>query len=203
MEYAQLIRQCALRNITLEVMPTAQQAKERVMALISDGQSVSTGGSTTLHQWGIVEALRQRKITFYDRFVPGLAGEALFSVFRQALTADVYVSGINAITQNGDLMVIDKAGNRAAALMFGPKKVIVVVGKNKLVENTEEGRHRIKTIACPQNARRLGLSTPCAITGECAECRTPQRMCYDEVIIRGQADPTRMTVLLVEEDGGF
>lgn len=203
MEYQHLIRQCALRNITLEVMPTAEKARQRVNELIADGQSVSTGGSTTLHQWGIIDLLRQRNITFYDRFVPGLAGEALLAVFRQALTADVYVSGINAITKDGDLMVIDKTGNRAAALMFGPKKVIVVAGKNKLVENTEEGRHRIKTVACPQNARRLGLSTPCAVTGECAECRTPQRMCYDEIIIRGQADPTRMTVLLVEEDGGF
>ena len=203
MEYEQLIRQCALRNITLEVIPTAQLAKERVNALISDGQSVSTGGSTTLHQWGIVESLRQRNITFYDRFVPGLAGEALLSVFRQALTADVYVSGINALTKDGDLMVIDKVGNRAAALMFGPKKVIVVVGKNKLVDDIPSGRHRIKTVACPQNARRLGLSTPCALTGECAECHTPQRMCYDEVIIRGQADPSRMTILLVDEDGGF
>jgi len=203
MEYQHLIRQCALRNITLEVMPTAEKARQRVNELIADGQSVSTGGSTTLHQWGIIDLLRQRNITFYDRFVPGLAGEALLAVFRQALTADVYVSGINAITKDGDLMVIDKTGNRAAALMFGPKKVIVVAGKNKLVENTEEGRHRIKTVACPQNARRLGLSTPCAVTGECAECRSTQRMCYDEIIIRGQADPTRMTVLLVEEDGGF
>lgn len=203
MEYQHLIRQCALRNITLEVMPTAEKARQRVNELIADGQSVSTGGSTTLHQWGIIDLLRQRNITFYDRFVPGLAGEALLAVFRQALTADVYVSGINAITKDGDLMVIDKTGNRAAALMFGPKKVIVVAGKNKLVENTEEGRYRIKTVACPQNARRLGLSTPCAVTGECAECRSPQRMCYDEIIIRGQADPTRMTVLLVEEDGGF
>lgn len=203
MEYQHLIRQCALRNITLEVMPTAEKARQRVNELIADGQSVSTGGSTTLHQWGIIDLLRQRNITFYDRFVPGLAGEALLAVFRQALMADVYVSGINAITKDGDLMVIDKTGNRAAALMFGPKKVIVVAGKNKLVETTEEGRHRIKTVACPQNARRLGLSTPCAMTGECAECRSPQRMCYDEIIIRGQADPTRMTVLLVEEDGGF
>ena len=203
MEYEQLIRQCALRNITLEVIPNAEMAKERVMALIADGQSVSTGGSTTLHQWGIIEALRQRNITFFDRFVPGLAGADLLAVFRQALTADVYVSGINAITHDGDLMVIDKVGNRAAALMFGPKKVIVVAGKNKLVPDTVAGRERIKTVACPQNARRLGLSTPCAVTGVCAECHTPQRMCYDEIIIRGQADPTRMTVLLVDEDGGF
>ncbi len=203
MDYEHLIRQCALRNITLEILPTASDAKARVMALIADRQTVSTGGSTTLHQWGIVEALRQRNITFYDRFVPGLAGEALLAVFRQALTADVYVSGINAITADGDLMVIDKVGNRAAALMFGPKKVIVVAGKNKLVKDIESGRHRIKTVACPQNARRLGLSTPCAVTGDCAECRSPQRMCYDEIVIRGQSDPSRMTVLLVEEDGGF
>ena len=203
MKYEQLIRSCALRNITLEVIPTAEQAKARVMDLIADGQTVSTGGSTTLHQWGIVEALRQRNITFFDRFVPGLAGEALLAVFRQALTADVYVSGINAITVDGDLMVIDKVGNRAAALMFGPRKVIIVAGKNKLVPDIIAGRERIKTVACPQNARRLGLSTPCAITGNCAECRTPQRMCYDEIMIRGQSDPSRMTVLLVEEDGGF
>jgi hypothetical protein len=203
MEYEHLVRQCALRNITLEVIPNARMAKERVMALIADGQTVSTGGSTTLHQWGIIDALRQRNITFFDRFVPGLAGADLLAVFRQALTADVYVSGINAITHDGDLMVIDKVGNRAAALMFGPKKVIVVAGKNKLVTDTVAGRERIKTVACPQNARRLGLSTPCAVTGQCAECHTSQRMCYDEIIIRGQADPTRMTVLLVDEDGGF
>jgi hypothetical protein len=203
MEYEQLIRKCALRHITLEPIPTIDQARHRVMELIEDGQSVSTGGSTTLNRWGIVDDLRQRNITFFDRFVPGLAGPDLITLFRQALTADVYVSSVNALTEDGDLMVIDKVGNRAAALMFGPKKVIVVVGKNKLVKDTVSGRERIKTVACPQNARRLGITTPCSTLEYCTDCSHPQRMCYDEIIIRGQSDPARMTVLLVDEDGGF
>jgi len=193
----------ALHHITLELISSIDEARARVQALIQDGQVVGVGGSATLNTWGIIEDLRARQIHFLDRFVPGITPQALHKVFHDSLLADVYLSGVNAMTEEGELVCMDKNGNRTAALLYGPKKVIIVVGKNKLVKNLDEAFHRIRTIAGPANAKRLNLTTPCVETGVCMNCNHPQKLCNMEVIIKGQADPDRMIVLLVDEEGGF
>lgn len=203
MDIKKLKEKYALHHINLEYIPTIAEAKLRVQALISDDQVVGIGGSTTLNAWGIVDDLRQRKIHFLDRFVPELTVQELHEIFHQSFNADVYLSSVNAMTEEGELVCIDKNGNRTAALLYGPKKVILVVGKNKLVKNLDEAFHRLRTVASPANARRYNLPTPCVETGVCMDCALPQRLCNMEIIIKGQADPTRMTILLVDEEGGF
>ncbi len=203
MDFEKLKQQYALHNINLEYYPTIIEVKARVQALIQDNQVVGVGGSTTLSAWGIIDELRARSIQFLDRFVPGITTVELNEIFHQSLNADIYLSSVNAMTENGELLCMDKNGNRVAALLYGPKKVILVVGKNKLVKNLDEAFNRIRTIAGPANARRLNLSTPCVSTGVCMQCDHPQKLCNIEVIIKGQADISRMTLLLVDEAGGF
>lgn len=203
MEIQKLKEQYGRHHINLEYYPTIAEVKARVQALISDHQVVGIGGSTTLNAWGIVEDLRQRSITFLDRFLPDITPSQLHDLFHQSFNADVYLSSVNAMTETGELVCIDKNGNRTAALLYGPKKVILVVGKNKLVKNLDEAFHRLRTVASPANARRYALSTPCVATGICMDCEHPQRLCNMEIIIKGQADPARMTILLVDEEGGF
>lgn len=198
-----LIQTYAKHNITLKIFSTIQEMTHYLQSLIQDGQKVGIGGSKTLNDWGIVDQLRLRDIQFLDRFIPGLTPLDLSEIFRQSLSADVYLSSVNAMTEDGELVCMDKNGNRTAALLYGPKKVILVIGKNKLVKNLNAAFKRIRTIAGPANARRYNLATPCVSTGICMNCDHPQRLCYAEVIIRGQADPSRMIVLLVEEEGGF
>jgi hypothetical protein len=203
MEPNKLIAHFAQHNITVEYVPTILEASKLLHSYIQDGASVGIGGSKTLQDWGIIDQLRQRKIDFLDRFVPGLLLHELSNIFQRSLQADVYVSSVNAITENGELVCVDKNGNRVAALLYGPKKVIILVGKNKVVSNLNEAFHRIRTIAGPSNAKRLNLSTPCVSTGVCMNCDHPQRLCNLEVVIKGQADPSRMIVILVDEEGGF
>ncbi len=203
MDFQKLKDKYAVHHINLEYFSTINEAKARVQELIHDGQVVGIGGSTTLNAWGIVDDLRNRQIQFLDRFVPGITPTQLNDIFHQSFNADVYLSSVNAMTEDGELVCIDKNGNRIAALLYGPKKVILVVGKNKLVKNLDEAFNRLRTVAAPANARRYNLTTPCVSTGVCMDCDHPQRLCYAEIIIKGQADPSRMTLLFVNEDGGF
>lgn len=203
MDFQKLKDKYAVHHINLEYCPTIADAKVRVQEMIQDDQVVGIGGSTTLNAWGIVDDLRNRKIHFLDRFVAGITPAQLSDVFHQSFNADVYLSSVNAMTEDGELVCIDKNGNRVGALLYGPKKVILVVGKNKLVKNLDEAFNRLRTVAGPANARRYNLTTPCVTTGVCMDCDHPQRLCNMEIIIKGQADPSRMTLLFVDEEGGF
>ncbi len=130
------------------------------------------------------------------------------SVQRQILTSDVFLVGTNAITMNGELVNMDSQGNRVAAMIFGPKKVLVVVGVNKIVRDVEEGIARIKSIAGPANAKRLEFPEnrrpPCSVNGFCSDCRPPLTICCAQVVIRSQrVDPDRMKVFMIGEELGL
>jgi len=181
---------------------TAEEAATLLWPLIPEGSTVGLGGSTTLADMGVPDALRAGNWKLIDRYRTA-SWEEQMSRYREALDADVFVTGTNAITRAGQLVDMDSSGNRVAATIFGPRKVIVVAGANKVVENLDAAFARIREIA-PLNCRRLGHKTPCAETGRCSDCMIPERMCnYIGVVNHGMKESGRFHIILVAESLGF
>ncbi len=181
----------------------ADEAVSYVLSIIAKNDTVGLGGSMTLFETGIADALVSRGNCVYSSELAGRSGGDKEAAKRNGMTADVYLTSSNALTLDGDLVNIDGAGNRVAAMIYGPQKVVFVMGKNKLTDNPHTAVARIKKVACPQNARRLGLSTPCATENHCTDCDSEQRMC--NVTIRLQR-PTRgkeMHVVVIDGDFGY
>ncbi|MCE5257335.1 MAG: lactate utilization protein [Spirochaetaceae bacterium] len=177
-------------------------AVEHIFSLIPEGAKVGLGGSMTLDDLGVVERLRSGPWNLIDRYAAP-DWEARMNAYREALLSDVFVTGVNAITREGELVCIDCSGNRVAAMIFGPRRVIVVAGVNKVVENLYEAFARLRKIA-PLNCRRLNHKTPCAETGRCSDCMIQQRMCnYTGIIHDGFKEKDRIHVVLIAEDMGF
>ena len=193
-----LIRNLKKRNMIGYYCETAEDARRQIRAMIRDEDVVSWGGSATLDQIGIKKDL--------SNVIDAMAAppEWAYEERRRTLTADVYLTSTNAITMDGELVNIDGVGNRVAAMCFGPNKVIVVAGANKIVENEEAAIARIKTDACPPNCIRLDKQTPCALTGKCGQCLTPgQTICSYTVTTRFNSIPDRVHVILVNEVLGY
>lgn len=199
----QTIKALQSRNMNGLYFGTKEEAAQAVMDMIPEGSSVGFGGSVTLHELGLYERILKGPYQSFNRFDSTLTGPQRLEVQRHALLADVFLSGTNAITSDGRLINIDGTGNRVAALLFGPRRVIVACGVNKIVHGLESAISRVKEHACPLNGDRLGLKTPCSLTGSCHECHHEQRMCNLLTIIEGQKDPGRFTVVFVGENLGF
>jgi hypothetical protein len=184
--------------------PTAAQAKEEVLAMIPQGVSVYRCGSVTASGMGIWEGIAEIPgVRIIDPFKPDLTPEESQRLRREGLSADVMIASTNAITLDGRLVNLDGTGNRVAALAYGPQKVILVVGMNKVAPDLESAMDRVKHYAAPVNAMRIGFDTPCAQTGLCIECRAPQRTCNVWSIIEGQRFEGRIHVMLVGENLGY
>jgi hypothetical protein len=178
------------------------EAKEMVLGMITKGATVAVGGSETLGAMGLVDIFRGADYKFFERYNTASFEDAV-EVYRQSLLADFLVTGTNAVTRNGELVNVDSSGNRVAGMIFGPKRVIVVTGANKIVDDLEAAMKRLKEIA-PMNALRNGHKTPCVETGRCMDCQTPQRMCNSYGIINnGRKFEGRITVIMVAEEVGF
>ncbi len=182
----------------------SKDACDYLIKVIPPGAKVGIGGSITLNQIGFVEALQNRKdIIFFNQYLKNLPRETSLQIRREGLLSDYYFTGSNAITEEGEIVNIDGVGNRVAALSFGPKKVFIVVGKNKIVKNYNEAIKRIKTIAAPLNAKRLGRHTPCVDDGICHNCDSPDRICNIVHVLKKQPYPERITVVLIDEKLGL
>ncbi len=182
----------------------AEQARREILAMIPPGASVFRGGSTTTMEMGLWEEIaRLPGVKLLNPYEPGLSREAAYERRRQGLTADILIASTNAITLDGLLVNLDGTGNRVAAMIFGPTKVILAVGMNKVVSDLAAARERIKRYAAPVNARRVGYKTPCAQTGLCADCSSPQRICNAWSVIEGQPVPGRIHVKLIGEELGY
>lgn len=187
-----------------EYFSTAIEAKKRIHSMIPKGVAVGRCGSTTLTQMGICEELRERGCAIINPFRVDLSSEQDLQERRRTLLCDVLLSSANAITRDGKIINVDGTGNRVAAITFGPKKVIIIAGRNKIVSNVQEGLERIKNIAAPLNARRLNLEVPCARLDRCpGDCTSPERMCNIIVILEKRPNMSSITVLLVGESLGF
>ena len=199
--YEALVKALKDRRFLPEVFDTAAEAKAAALGIIGT-RSVGIGGSATVRDMGLAEALQANGNEVYWHWLA--AKEAKQAARDKALNADVYMCSANALTTDGRLVNIDGTGNRAAGLIYGPHEVVVIVGKNKIVNGLDEAIERIKRDACPANARRLGLDTPCAKTGQCYDCRTAARMCNVTFILESPTRPVKaFHVLIVKEDLGL
>jgi len=155
--------------------PTKDEALQKVLSLIPSNANVGIGGSVTLREINLIEALNKRGNIVFEHW--SQPEEKISNIMRKQLTSDVFVASSNAVTEDGKLVNIDKAGNRVAAMIFGPKRVILVIGINKIVKDIKEAIRRLRNVAAPTNAKRREDKTPCAITGICTDCETPDRLC--------------------------
>ena len=192
------------RGFTAECFATGAEAAARVMELAADARSVGFGGSMTVAALGLPEALAAAGKEIWRHGDPSLTPEQKVEVMHRELTCDLFLLSANALTLDGRLVNIDGNGNRVAASIYGPGKVVFVVGRNKLVDGgLDEAVARIKRCACPPNCRRLNKQTPCALTGECADCSSPDRICMVTVVMDRRPRATDVHVVLVDEDLGY
>ncbi|MDW8799540.1 lactate utilization protein [Clostridium sp. A1-XYC3] len=176
---------------------------EKISEFVTDGDTVSVGGSMTLFETGVIEFLRKGKFNFLDRYKEGLTAADTKDIFRKSFLADAYFVSSNAVTEKGELYNVDGNGNRVAAMLYGPDKVIVIVGVNKIVKDVDEAIKRTKGCAAPANTKRLNRNTPCTKVGYCVECSSDERICNDYVLMRKQAQKGRVKVIIVGKELGY
>jgi len=182
---------------------SCEQAIEKIIELVNDGATVSVGGSMTLFEAGVMDHLRSGRYNFLDRYADGLTPEDIKMIYRGGFSADAYFTSSNAITESGELFNVDGNGNRVAAMIYGPDKVIVIAGINKLVKDEQQAMERLKSTAAPANARRLGRKTPCAELGYCTNCSSPDRICNEYVLIKKQPARGRIHVIIIDRELGY
>ena len=197
-----IIKNLQRRNIKGFYCPTVEEAVKKVSALIEDGNSVTWGGTMTVRDLGIPDALRKRgTLDVLDRDLVTTAEEKL-AMYLRAFSVDVYLSSANAISEDGVIVNIDGNGNRVAAITWGPKKVIFVVGLNKVAQTPEAALARARSTASPINAARFDIKTPCQVDGVCHNCNSPESICNYVHFLRN-SPKGRHVVVLVGEDLGY
>ncbi|MDD3396874.1 MAG: lactate utilization protein [Acidaminococcaceae bacterium] len=189
------------RMFQAQYVSTKEEALAAVLALVGDKDTVGMGGSRTLEEIKVKEALLASGHMVYNH--QGLSAAEAHEVRRQEMLADVFLASSNAITLDGQLINVDGTGNRVAAMIFGPKRVILVIGANKIVRDEAAGRERIKMLAAPMNTARLGRKTPCALTGTCMNCGAATSICRATSIIHYPLSGSDFHIILVGETLGF
>jgi L-lactate utilization protein LutB len=194
-------------NFNVFVAKNTAKAKEFVLENLiprTGAKSVSWGGSVTFVQTGLYDALKDVKsIDIIDTYDKSFTPEQSLERRRRALLTDLYITGTNAVTEDGCLVNLDMIGNRVGAIIFGPKHVLILVGRNKLTADLEDAMNRIKNYAAPVNTMRLDKKTPCVSTSICADCSSPDRICNTWAITEKCFPKGRITVVLINEDLGF
>jgi len=181
----------------------AVEARDLALGLIKKEHIIGLGGSVTMDQIGILPYLKENGYRLLDRYDSALTGEERFALLRRSATADVFLCSTNAVTENGELVNKDGAGSRMGPVIFGPKKVILFCGRNKIVPDVQAALTRIEHHAAPLNAARLNQNVPCVKVGRCMDCSSDDRICCSTVILHQQRIPGRITVILIDEDLGY
>lgn len=197
-----VIKNLEKRNMNGFYADSKKKAAEKVMQLLEEDSSVSWGGSMTLKEINLFEKLKKKNFKLLDRS-QAENSQQKENIYHQALNADYYLMSSNAVTQDGKLVNVDGNGNRLAALIYGPKKVIIVAGINKITIDEESALKRVRNQAAPANAMRLNQNTPCAQTGYCSSCQNDDTICCQTVITRRSRQKNRINVILVGENLGF
>ncbi len=191
------------RNFGCNYFDTKEEAKDFILSRIKSGDCVSYGGSVSNTQSGLLAALKERAdIELLDR-MSATTEEERVAIEEKAMKADVYLMGNNGISMDGELVNIDGFGNRIASLIYGPKKVFLLTGMNKVGMTLEDAVKRARNEAAPKNAIRLNRNTPCATTGKCEDCLSEECICSHIVITRRTRQPERIHVVLVGEELGY
>ncbi len=190
-----------LKSRNMEGYYAADRAEALRLALdiIGEGSSVAMGGAMSAWEIGLVDALKTGNYRFIDRD----AMEDKRAAMLAAYDADVFISSVNAMTQDGVLVNIDGNANRVSAIAQGPKKVLFIVGLNKVCADTDSAMKRARNVAAPTNAQRFGLNTPCTKTGTCMNCKSPDTICCQFLVTRYSRHPGRIHVILVNDALGF
>jgi hypothetical protein len=196
------------RGFEVSIAASLKDAAELVQNTLvprTGGKTVAFGGSMSVAEAGLVEALQARpELEVTNTLNPvGLPHEQLLELRRQALLCDVFLCSVNALTRDGEMLMVDGFGNRTAAVQFGPRKVILLVGRNKICASIDSGYERIRNLAAPANAMRLKKDTPCAKAGYCMDCNSPGRMCTYWTIIQRCNPKGRIHVLLIDQEVGY
>jgi len=194
-------------NFDVFMAENLDEAKTIILEKIipdNSAKSVSWGGSMTLSGTGLVEEFRRnRQLDTFDPFDKTLLPEEAAQARRSGMTADLFFTGTNALTESGQLVNLDMTGNRVGAIAYGPKHVVVLLGRNKIVADIEKAIHRIKNFAAPANAMRLKKKTPCVQTSRCEECKSPDRICNTWTITEKSFPKGRIKVILINESLGL
>lgn len=198
-----VIKSLSSNNISGYFAESGSEAVEIIERILPKGSTVASGGSVTLDETGIIEHLRSRRYVFLDRYADGLTEAEVKAIYRGAFSADAYFTGLNAITESGEIYNVDGNGNRVAAIIYGPDKVIFVAGVNKIVKDLDEAIERNKRTAAPPNTIRLNKRTPCAKLGYCVDCRSDDRICNKYSLIKREREKGRMHVILIDEQLGY
>lgn len=200
MDLERLRRSCENNRFAFSYVENKEECLALVDSLIHKEDMVSVGGSETLKECGIISYLENRKdIDYLDRY----HCEDPHEIFRKAFYADTYLTSTNAITMQGELYNVDGTGNRVAAMIYGPKKVLVIVGINKIVENMEEAIERVEKIAAIKNNIRLNKDNPCVRVGHCVHCQQPLRICRAYTKLSYSGELHRIHVIVVNEELGY
>lgn len=194
-----VIKGLASRNMTGYYAASAEEAKKIALDLIPEGSSVTMGGGMSVHEIGLVDALKEGNYNFIDRD----KAEDKRAAMLAAYDADFFLSSCNAMTEDGVLVNIDGNANRVSAIAQGPKKVLFIVGMNKVCDDVDGAMKRARNVAAPINAQRFGLKTPCSATGSCMNCKSPDTICCQFLITRFSRHEGRIHVILVNDSLGF
>jgi L-lactate utilization protein LutB len=195
-------------NFEAFIAETTEEAKQimkrEILPKLKDIKIVARGDSLTFEATGMLEVIKKNTtFEFLDPFEKGLPDEEIYERGRQALLSDLFFTGTNALTETGILVNLDGWGNRVAGLTYGPKYVIVTVGRNKIVPDLDNAMYRIKDYAAPVNAMRFDAKTPCAKTSFCEDCKSPDRICSTWTITEKSFPKDRIKVILINKDLGF
>ncbi|HWR44800.1 lactate utilization protein [Sporomusa sp.] len=200
---AKVVEALQKNKFTASYVNTRQEALDKLAALIPGDATVGIGGSWTIKEVGIDTLLEERGNTVFNHNKPGLSPEETLALRRKQMTCDVFLTSTNALTLKGELVNVDGAGNRVAAMIFGPKKVIVITGINKIVTDVDAAMDRIELFAAPINNKRLSRPNPCTVTGECMDCQGPTRICNVTTVMHKKPAVTDVEIIIIGEELGF
>lgn len=190
-------------NFKAEFFPEREEALQHILSKIPPDSRVGVGGSTTLREIGLIDILRDKGHTLYDHNQADLSREEKTAQRYNQMSSDIFIASTNAVTLKGELVNIDGIGNRVAAMTFGPGKVILAAGINKVVKDVEEGLQRIRLYAAPLNTKRHESPNPCLKTGQCADCSSDSRICNITSIIHKCPPLNDIEVIIIGETLGF
>lgn len=194
-----VIKGLGSRNMTGYYAADRKEALKKALEIIPEGSSVTMGGAMSAHEMGLVDALKRGNYDFIDRD----EYEDKRAAMLKAYDADVYIASANAMTEDGIIVNIDGNANRVSAIAQGPRKVVFIVGMNKICDDVDGAMKRARNVAAPINAQRFGLDTPCAKTGSCMDCKSPDTICCQFLVTRYSKHKDRIHVILVNDDLGF
>ena len=190
------------RNMDAYYAETKEEAVQKALEWIPEGSTINMGGASSVHEFGLIDAIKSGNYNFCDRDKASTPEEKQ-EIARAAFSCDWFLGSVNAMSEDGVFINIDGNANRVAAFAFGPKNVLLIVGMNKVVKSEEDAMSRARNEAAPINAQRFGLDTPCSKNGMCYDCKSPDCICCQILITRYSRVAKRIKVILVDENLGF